>query len=249
MKGVLFASDLHLNAALESRLDLFLALLKKAQTEASQVYLLGDLVEFWLGDDDPAPIQRRLIAAFRALTDAGVELYVALGNRDFLIGDQFRAETGAKLLADYTRIDLFGTPTLLTHGDLLCTKDIQYQEFRRTVREPARQRQFLDLPLAQRRQIAESTRSGTQASMLEKDSFIMDVDDGEVTRVMDQHEVRQLIHGHTHRAHIHRFTRGAQSHCRIVLGEWYTGTEVLWCTTGSQALVCAADLLATLGAS
>ena len=244
MSGTLFASDLHLSAALEPQLNLFIKLLEHLKTTESRVYLLGDLVEFWLGDDDPDPVHRRLVAAFRELTDVGIPLFASLGNRDFLIGERFATETGATLLPDYARIDLFGTPTLLTHGDLLCTKDVAYQEFRRSVREPQRQQQFLSLPVENRRKLAAGTRAGTQASMLEKDSFIMDVDDVEVARVMREHQVTQMIHGHTHRPQIHNFTLDGAPHRRIVLGEWYGGTEVLWCTAEGQSLVPAEALLA-----
>lgn len=246
MSGILFASDLHLSAALEPQLNLFITLLERLKATESRVYVLGDLVEFWLGDDDPDPVHRRLVAALRELTNAGIPLFVSLGNRDFLIGERFCAETGAALLPDYASIDLFGTPTLLTHGDLLCTQDVAYQEFRRAVREPQRQQQFLSLPVENRRKIAAGTRAGTQASMLEKDSFIMDVDELEVARVMREHQVTQMIHGHTHRPQIHNFTRDGVPHRRIVLGEWYGGTEVLWCTAETQSLVPAEALLARL---
>jgi len=246
MKGILFASDLHLSDARPERLELFEALLSFAQTAASHVYLLGDIVEFWLGDDDPDPVHLRVVQALRALTNAGVGLSVAMGNRDFLLGQRFVAETGASLLPDYTCIDLCGTPTLLTHGDLLCTKDVKYQEFRRSVRDPFRQKMFLSMPLEKRREIASSTRAGTQASMLEKDNFIMDVDDDEVARVMQEHQVTQLIHGHTHRPAIHEFTVSNQTRRRIVLGEWYNGTEVLWCNAEGHALIAAGELITKL---
>jgi UDP-2,3-diacylglucosamine hydrolase len=247
VQNVLFASDLHLSPTRPDQIERFLALLARCQTAASAVYLLGDLVEFWLGDDDTDPVHQRLIAALRELTVRGVTLAVTTGNRDFLIGPRFSAVTGAALLADYAVIDLHGTSTLLTHGDLLCVKDVQYQQFRRSVREPARQQQFLALPLAERRRIATETRSGTQKSMLDKDEYIMDVDDAEVARVMGVYQVRRLIHGHTHRAAVHSLTLADGPGERVVLGDWYGGAEVYWATPGSRRLVSAEALLHELG--
>ncbi|MGD9600357.1 MAG: UDP-2,3-diacylglucosamine diphosphatase [Gammaproteobacteria bacterium] len=246
MRPVLFASDLHLSAARPDRVEQALALLAHCRTHAGAVYLLGDLVEFWLGDDDDDRVHRRLVDALASLVSAGVTVSLTVGNRDFLVGQRFAAETGVGLLDDYTLIDLFGTPTLLTHGDLLCVKDIRYQEFRRTVREPGRQAQFLALPLAERRRIATATRTDTQKSMLDKDEYIMDVDADEVTRALSAHGARRLVHGHTHRPAVHPLDLDGTRAERVVLGDWYGAGEVYWVTAGGARLLPAATLSAEL---
>ncbi len=244
MGNVLFASDLHLSSVRPDKVELFLTLLARVRAQVTAVYLLGDLVEFWLGDDDADPVHLRLTTALRDLTTSGVALAIATGNRDFLMGARFCAATGADLLGDYTVIDLHGTPSLLTHGDLLCVKDVQYQQFRQSVREPVRQQQFLALPLAERRRIATQTRTGTQQSMLDKDDFIMDVDDDEVARVMTAHHVTRLIHGHTHRPAVHSLARAPGE--RVVLGDWYMNNEVYWASVTGNRLLTAECLLEEL---
>ncbi|MBI2802739.1 MAG: UDP-2,3-diacylglucosamine diphosphatase [Gammaproteobacteria bacterium] len=243
---MLFASDLHLSPQRPDRAQVFFEFLEVAGAHAEAVYLLGDLVEFWLGDDDPDPLHRALVDALNTLTARGVRLSVSVGNRDFLMGPAFCAGTGAALLPDYHVIDLFGRRTLLTHGDLLCVKDVQYQQFRRLVRDPTKQQRFLGQTLEQRRQIASQTRTGTQESMLAKDDFIMDADENEVASVMSAHQVTHLIHGHTHRPQIHHFTLAGQPAQRVVLGDWYAGNEVLWCTPAATSLLPAQDLVTTL---
>lgn len=244
MKGVLFASDLHLSPQRPDRIALFIQLLRQTAPRAEAIYLLGDIVEFWLGDDDPEPSHRSLIAALATAAETGTAVHVMTGNRDFLMAAQFFAETRAQPLRDFEVIDLFGVRTLLTHGDLLCTNDVKYQAFRRHVRDPVNQQQFLSLPLPERYRIAAETRSGTQASMLEKDDDIMDVDPSEVMRVIREYDVTTLIHGHTHRPAIHT-VEGTSRTRRIVLGDWYSTNQVLWCLPTHETLIGAAELLAT----
>jgi UDP-2,3-diacylglucosamine hydrolase len=246
MKGVLFASDLHLSAQRPDRTELFLRLLKSVTPVAAAIYLLGDIVEFWLGDDDPEPAHGALVAALADTVQAGTAVYVMTGNRDFLMGAQFFAQTGAKALADFEVIDLFGTATLLTHGDLLCTNDTQYQAFRRYVRDPVNQQKFLSLPVHERYRVAAETRSGTQASMLEKDDDIMDVNPQEVVRMMQQYAVSALIHGHTHRPAVHIEDGVTSKIRRTVLGDWYSTNKVLWCTPSAADLIDAETLLKQL---
>ena len=223
---VLFASDLHLAVSRPGPLETFRALMEKAPGRVDKVYLLGDLVEFWMGDDDDDPVHRELVAILRALTHAGVSCAVMTGNRDFLMQAGFANETGVELLPDFALIELGGIPTLLTHGDLLCVKDVQYQQFRTFVRAPERQAGFLALPLEERRKIATSTRADTQKSMSDKDDFIMDVDADEVVRVMSAAGAQRLIHGHTHRPGIHAEGDAERTLERVVLGDWYAGDLV-----------------------
>ena len=243
MSRALFVSDLHLCASRPGQAERFFALLARAPGNVDALYLLGDLVEFWPGDDDDDPLHRRLIQALRTLTGRGVHLGVMTGNRDFLMQSRFAAETGAELLPDYHRIVLAGVPTLLTHGDLLCTRDLQYLQFRQTVRAPARQAQFLNLPLAERRRIATETRAGTQQSMSAKDDYIMDAEELEVVRVMRLQDVPRLIHGHTHRPAIHSFELEGRCYERVVLGDWYEGDLVYMSQPTGNQLVSAHTLL------
>lgn len=226
--AIVFASDLHLNAADPDKVELFDAFMTRASSAAREVFLLGDVFEIWLGDDDDSEPHPRILAALRRYTESGGGLYVMRGNRDFLFSETFAAATGASLLDDWHTIELFGTRTLLTHGDLLCTRDVQYQQFRHYVRNRDNQREFLAHPLAKRREIAAHTRSGTKASMLEKEDVIMDVEQSTVENFMHEFGATRLIHGHTHRPADHRFTGddGAVRE-RLVLGDWYDGCSVL----------------------
>lgn len=224
----LFASDLHLSSEDPDKVDLFEQVLEQASTSVDAVYLLGDIFEIWLGDDDLSEPHPRIIDAMRSYRERGGRLHVMSGNRDFLFGAGFVEKTGAELLLDWHAIDLGGVTTLLTHGDLLCTRDVQYQQFRQYVRDPNNQKQFLAFPLAERKQIAANTRSGTKASMLEKEDVIMDVEQSTVEKIMLEHGVNRLIHGHTHRPADHTFTDQNGQQCeRLVLGDWYDGCSIL----------------------
>jgi UDP-2,3-diacylglucosamine hydrolase len=237
----LFVSDLHLANARPAQLALFLEFIDRvARQRARALYILGDLFEVWLGDDDDTAPNREVVAALASLGAAGVELHVGHGNRDFLYGPRFIAATGARLLRDYAVIDLYGTPTLLTHGDLLCTRDVKYQRFRRVVRHPLTRRAFLSTPLAWRQRIAHRTRSGTVASMRRKDDAIMDVEESTVAAVMAQYGVELLIHGHTHRPAFHEYADGRR---RIVLGDWYEQDAVLVCDEDGQRALRVSDYL------
>jgi len=223
----LFISDLHLSAERPEKFALFEALMTAPGPDIEHLYILGDLFEVWLGDDDdtpPAPEALALIAAFgREMAPVSV----MRGNRDFLMGDRFVEMTGATLLPDHVVIDLHGTRTLLMHGDLLCTKDLKYMEFRKYVQTPQVQQGFLSRSLAERRAIAAETRAGTMASMLEKDDDIMDVEEATVIETMLEYGVPRLIHGHTHRPgrHVHDSPNGPLE--RYVLTDWYESDGVL----------------------
>lgn len=242
--ATLFLSDLHLSAERPEKLDVFFSVLDAAAHRVDAVYVLGDLFEFWLGDDDDTPEYAEVVQRLGALSRQGVALKVARGNRDFLLGEQFGAATGAELLPDYYVAMLDGEAHLLTHGDLLCTRDLNYQAFRRHVWDPQNQRDYLALPLAARRRIAADTRSGTVASMLAKDGNIMDVEEETVRSVMREYGVRRLVHGHTHRPAVHEFELDGASCRRIVLGEWYGGTLLGLHLDGETRLISAEDFIA-----
>ena len=225
--ATLFISDLHLDPARPDITTQALDFLASEARTADALYILGDLFEAWVGDDDPEPEKRRVIAALRALADAGLPLYFMHGNRDFLVGERFAADSGCTLLADPTIIELHGTRVLLMHGDTLCTDDHEYQAFRAMVRNPAWQQAMLARPLMERLALAQQLRDTSAASMAGKSMEIMDVNQGAVEATMRQHGVYTLLHGHTHRPAVHRFELDGHTAVRIVLGDWYTQGSVL----------------------
>ncbi|MBI4692839.1 MAG: UDP-2,3-diacylglucosamine diphosphatase [Gammaproteobacteria bacterium] len=242
--ATLFLSDLHLSAVRPDKLGLFFAVLAAAPYKVATVYVLGDLFEFWLGDDDDTPEYAEVVRRLGALTRQGVALKVTPGNRDFLLGERFAAATGAEILPDYHVAELDGERHLLAHGDLLCTRDLNYQAFRRYVWDPQNRRTYLALPLAARRQIAADTRNGTVSSMLTKDENIMDVDEDTVQAVMREHGVRRFVHGHTHRPAIHDFDLDGAPARRFVLGEWYGGSVLGLHAGGELRLLSAEEFIA-----
>jgi UDP-2,3-diacylglucosamine hydrolase len=244
MRGTtIFVSDVHLSDKRENKVELFLAFLRLVQEKCEALYILGDLFDLWLGDDDDTAPHPDIITALRAVSDNGVALYIALGNRDFLLGGKFCERTGAKLLPDYTTIDLYGTKTLITHGDLLCTKDTKYQLFRKIVRHPLIIQIFLLIPLDIRKKIAHSTQTKTSASMRKKNNEIMDVEQKTVETMMNKHQVSLLIHGHTHRPNTHVFKADYITRQRIVLGDWYEQDSVLVCQENKRSLLKVRDYL------
>ena len=215
MPRTLFISDLHLDAA-RPAVTAALADFLQHNSDCDALYILGDLCEAWLGDDDDSPLVAELATVFRNFTSAGPRLYLMVGNRDFLLGEHFCQSVDAGLLADPTVIDLYGTPTLLMHGDSLCTGDEAYMEFRKTARNPAWQAELMSRSLDERRAIAAQLRAASLESNSNKAEDIMDVTPSEVDRVMSEAGVSRLIHGHTHRPARHSVPSGE----RIVLGDW-----------------------------
>ncbi len=216
----LFISDLHLEPAHPIRTALLLDFLRRTARSADALYILGDLFEAWIGDDDDAEPGPTVAAALRTLTGSGVPVFFLHGNRDFLLGERFAAAAGMQLLPESTVIDLAGERVLLLHGDTLCIDDTDYQAFRTQVRNPAWQAQMLALPLVQRRALAGQLRETSRQATGQKAAEIMDVNAAEVERVMRQHGVHRLIHGHTHRPAIHHWTLNGQPAGRAVLGDW-----------------------------
>lgn len=224
MSGVahtLFASDLHLDSEAPWAIDAFLAFLEGPARKAEALYLLGDLFEAWVGDDDDDAANTRACGGLAQLTRAGVAVYAMHGNRDFLLGEAFERRTGVKLLPDPVKVELYGVSTLLSHGDVFCTDDLPYQELRSIVRQPGWQRRFLSLPLASRRALASAARAGSKAHTERQVPVLMDVNPEAVTRAMRATGSRRLVHGHTHRPAIHAFEIDGASAERIVLAPWY----------------------------
>lgn len=233
----LFISDLHLTAARPEITALFLDFLADEGRGADALYILGDLFEYWIGDEAvDAPEYRPMIAGLRALSDAGVPLYVMHGNRDFLMGPGFEHATGCRLLPDPARIDLYGTAVLLSHGDALCTRDQEYMAFRAIVRGTEWQQGFLAKSVAEREAIARNYRELSRQSTAAKRAEIMDVTPEAVSELMRGHGVRHLIHGHTHRPAEHLFELDGAPARRVVLGDWYDQGSVLRCKPAGWSL-------------
>ena len=229
----LFISDLHLQAARPDITERFFRFLETEAAEAEALYILGDLFEAWIGDDDPDEHNREVQAALRRLTDAGVAGYFMHGNRDFLIGDAFAERTGFTLLDDPVVHDLYGTPVLLSHGDAYCTDDVEYQAFRRQSRDPAWQQQVLSMSVEQRQALAGQAREESRAAMVDKAEDIMDVNADAVADALREAGVTTLVHGHTHRPAVHELDLDGTAATRIVLGDWYEqGTVLHWTPEG-----------------
>lgn len=239
------ASDLHLCASRPEKFALFEALTRHCAAHADALYLLGDVFEYWLGDDDDTPPHDAALRALAELTAAGTPVYVMRGNRDFLLGERFAAATGCTLLADPCVVELCGEPALLMHGDLLCTLDVDYQALRRMVHDPSWQQMVLAKPLAERRSLAERMRYSSDAAKQAKPETIMDVEPATVERYLREHDVARLVHGHTHRPGLHRMTVDGRPAERIVLGDWYRDCEVLCCSDEGLRLMPVEELLRT----
>lgn len=227
--ATLFVSDLHLDPARPAITALFLDFLARQAGRADACYILGDLFEAWVGDDDDAELGRTVAGALRALADSGVPVHFLHGNRDFLIGERFAAAAGVRLLPESEAINLYGEPVLLLHGDTLCTDDADYQAFRAQVRDPAWQARLLELPLAQRRALAGQLRETSQQATQLKETAITDVNLEAVDGALRARGIRRMIHGHTHRPAIHEWMLDGQPARRAVLGDWYDRGSVLRC--------------------
>jgi len=229
-----FISDLHLAWDKPEITRRFLDFLKTYAHQAKTLYILGDLFDAWVGDDDFSPPTLKIRSALKNLTAMGTEVFLQQGNRDFLIGTRFCQDTGVQLLADFEVIDLFGTPTLLTHGDLLCTDDLPYQAFRTKARSSEWQHNVLSKPLFIRLLAARWYRIKSHFHKRQKSQEIMDVNQETVVNVMLQHDCYQLIHGHTHRPDIHHFEINGNSAQRFVLSDWTKnkGEVLIWNRNG-----------------
>jgi UDP-2,3-diacylglucosamine hydrolase len=233
----LFISDLHLDASRPHVTRFFLQFLEREAREADTLYILGDLFEAWIGDDDDDVHHRAVMNALRAFTASDRPCFLLHGNRDFLIGPDFCAQTGVQLLVEPSVTSIAGERVLLMHGDTLCTDDHDYQVFRRRVRNPRLQALFLALPLSIRRRIAAHARRRSQATSSGKPAYIMDVNQHAVAAALREHGVSCLLHGHTHRPGIHRFDLDGSQATRIVLGDWYhQGSVLRWNSSGHELL-------------
>jgi UDP-2,3-diacylglucosamine hydrolase len=236
-----FISDLHLDADRPETTGQFYDLLANQCRGIEALYILGDLFEAWIGDDDDSALALGVQNALAECSASGTRIFVQRGNRDFLLGARFADAIGAQLLPDYAVITCAGEPALLMHGDLLCTQDTAYQQFRAQVHNPAWQAQMLSQSLVARRAYAEQARLGSQAhqqqlKMNQQLETITDVTPSEVLQTMQRYGVRRLIHGHTHRPARHALEINGHPAERIVLGDWYQQASSLIATDGQLTL-------------
>ncbi|OGS97107.1 MAG: UDP-2,3-diacylglucosamine diphosphatase [Gallionellales bacterium RBG_16_56_9] len=230
MPHILFISDLHLNADQPHSMAAFQHFIAAFAPQAEALYILGDLFEYWAGDDDlHEPFHARVIAALRNLAAHGTTVYLLHGNRDLLMGEALANACHATLLNDPTLVDLYGTPTLLSHGDMLCTDDTEYQRYRAQVHDANFQQQFLAKPLAERKARIAQLRSRSTAEKQSKDSGIMDVNNASVAALLREYRYPRLIHGHTHRPNRHEHLVDGHSCERWVLGDWHQQGAALRC--------------------
>ncbi len=234
----LFISDLHLDEHRPNITELFLHFLKTEASQAEALYILGDLFEFWSGDDISNELNDAVQDGLQALTRSGVKCYFIQGNRDFLVGKRFTKRTGVTLLDEHSVIELDGQRILIAHGDTFCTLDEKYQAFRAAVHVKWRQKLFLALPIFIREKIADKVRGHSQQGNQQKSMAVMDVTEAEVIAQMNAHQCRILIHGHTHRPDIHDVALSDDIiGKRIVLGDWFTQGSVLRWENGEYELL------------
>lgn len=230
MPHTLFISDLHLSAKQPQYAQVFLHFMQHTAPRAEALYILGDLFEYWAGDDDlDDPLHQQIIHAMHTLAASGTRLFIMHGNRDLLMGKALEQASGATLLTDPTLLDLYGTPTLISHGDALCTDDVAYQTYRNQVHDAEWQQLFLAQPLAQRKKQIEQLRARSENEKQSKSSAIMDVNTEAVEELLREHGYPRLIHGHTHRPmHILHHLDGFTCE-RWVLGDWHDTGNTLRC--------------------
>ena len=223
----LFISDLHLDDRRPESTGWLMKFLRTEAVHADALYILGDLFEYWLGDDVPTRCGQQVAEALSHLDDVGVSVFFQHGNRDFLIREGYAAQARMKLLPQEVVVDLYGEDVVLLHGDSMCTDDIPYQQFRSLVRKRSWQDDFLSKSQAERLQIAMQARDASAEHTAEVSMEIMDVNQEQVVAALRRHHVSKMIHGHTHRPAIHSVSVGDLAAQRIVLGDWYSRPSVL----------------------
>ncbi len=238
MPHTLFISDLHLSADHPDSMAAFRRFIVKIAPHAERLYILGDLFEYWAGDDDrDDPFHAEVIALLRGLGAHHTEVFILHGNRDLLMGEALASACLATLIGEPTLIDLYGTPTLLSHGDTLCTDDVDYQAFRMQVHDPVFQKDFLAQPLAARKAYIMQLRSRSDAEKQHKRMEIMDVNQDAVAKMLRHYHYPRLIHGHTHRPNRHEHVVDGKPCVRWVLGDWDKEGNALRCDVGGCAVL------------
>ncbi|AIA71975.1 UDP-2,3-diacylglucosamine diphosphatase [Pectobacterium atrosepticum] len=235
--ATLFIADLHLSLHEPAITAGFLRFLRHEAIHADALYILGDLFDAWIGDDDPQPLHATIAAELYALHQLGIPCYFVHGNRDFLIGKRFARQSGMTLLPTENIVDLYGQKILILHGDTLCTDDPAYQKFRRRVHNPFIQQLFLLLPLSLRLKIAAKMRASSQQANQQKSQQIMDVNPEQVLERLRHYQVKTMIHGHTHRPAIHQVDLGKSYGRRAVLGAWHEEGSMIKVTPQNIELI------------
>ena len=240
----LFISDLHLSTERPDKTELFRQFCEGPARKADAVYILGDLFErFWTGNDERAPPAPEVIGILRDCSRHNGEIYLLRGNRDLMLDRGFSELTGCRLLGDATVIDIGGEATLIMHGDLLCTRDVKYQWYRKFMETPIIRRLFLALPFRLRALLTRGMKPLMKKSAAGKPPDIIDVDQATVEAYMAGHGITELVHGHTHKPGIHHFELNGKAARRIVLGDWYEQDSVLVCRNGERKLLRVSEYL------
>ena len=227
----IFISDLHLDKDRPKVIRYFIDLLNNLESDIESLYILGDFVEYWVGDDDPGDGLEEVFSSIKKKSNS-IPIYFMHGNRDFMISEKFCNHHGMKFLKDPTKIKLHGKKILLMHGDTLCVDDIEYQKFRTMVRSPLWQNEMLKKSLEERINLAKMLRAKSLSETGTKDEVIMDVSNDEVISQLKKHDVDMIIHGHTHRPNIHKIISEDREYKRIVLGDWYDKSFILRISDG-----------------
>lgn len=236
--STLFVSDVHLYPSHQGNRKAFLDFLNDETESVEKLYVLGDLFHCWIGDEACyLPYYKPVIEAFRRLTQSGIQIFLIVGNRDFLLGKGFEQESGVMLLPEHSTINLYGKNVLILHGDTLCSDDREYQKFRQMVRAESWRKEFLSKSVAERSRLCDEYSEQSDLSKSKKNMDIMDATPSAVEELMRKHDVLYLIHGHTHRPGKHEFLLDGRVAHRIVLGEWYQGTSFLKCVGDDWKLV------------
>ena len=237
MQDTVFISDLHLLPERAETLELFMKFTREIAAQADCLYILGDFLELWWGDDEPAPGYQKMFDRLSELATVDkTEIYLMHGNRDFMIGNELAQRCHFTIIDDPHKVTLQGRDALLMHGDTLCTDDVEYQKFRLMARNPAWQQQLLAKSLAERYAIAQSIRDNSKKSTSEKEETIMDVNQDETDSVFIKNDVDLIIHGHTHRPMIHHREVDGHETTRVVLGDWHASGSYLRVSDSSTEL-------------
>lgn len=236
MPETLFVSDIHLDAKRSAVVDLFNQFLIKRAIHADALYILGDLFEYWIGDDAPYLEYQNTFQALEKVTSNDIPVYFLHGNRDFLIAKSFAEKTGITLIKEEHIVSIYNQNILMMHGDTLCTDDIAYQNFRKKTHNKFLQWCTLRLPVSARKKLAEKLRNTSSQAVADKPADIMDVNQTAVEQALSRHQTTCLIHGHTHRPAIHEFSFNQQACTRVVLGDWYQQGSVLTLTPEGMEL-------------
>ena len=234
---IAFISDLHLSADRPSSISLFCDFMEKSGAQLSEIYILGDLFDYWIGDDGVEALGYTAVEqALKRTTDTGTKIFFIAGNRDFLVGEAFSERTGVKILKDKTVLELYGQRVMIAHGDQFCIDDIAYMKAREHFLDPEWQQAVLQTPIEERIKEAIRLRADSEQIKSGKSEEIMDVNQQEIIRVFRQHDLDLMIHGHTHRPYVHQLDVDEKTCRRYVLGEWVQDRSVIYANQGKYYL-------------